>query len=216
MKKDIKRTDNKILPDTTELSKILKTEAEREVPVGKKGIHYPVFDTVIKLFSHYGLPTQIFTDDSLDIYQVHIKGRMLLDEIIAKILKKPMSDNEITLFNQAYDYLAEEDNPKKSDIIFVFGAKTPLRAEKAAELYHCGLGKRIMVSGGHPIYNQSRLPSEAKFYKEVLIKQEVPEDKIIVENKAITVPDNVYRSLNLLDKMGLDYKTIILINSPYT
>lgn len=216
MKKDVKRTNNKVLPDRAELSIILETEVERDVPTDKKGIHYPLFDTAIKLFSHFGLPTEIFIDDSLDIYHVHTQGRILLDEVLARIFEKSVQTIEVDLFNRAYDYLAEEDNPQESDIIFVFGSKTPLRAEKAGELYTKGLGKKVMVSGGSPIYIQNASQSEAQLYEEILLKHGVPETSIIKESKAITVPDNVRRSLNLLNEMKVPYQSMILVNSPYT
>ena len=37
----------------------------------------------------------------------------------------------------------------------------------------------------------------------------------MVERQAITLPDNVRRTLNLLDQKSFKYSSIILVNSPY-
>jgi uncharacterized SAM-binding protein YcdF (DUF218 family) len=118
------------------------------------------------------------------------------------------------LFDSAYEYLSEEDNLQASDFIFVFGAKTPLRAEKAAELYKKGLGENVVVSGGSPFYQ----PDEevgADRYRRILVENGVPQGQIISENRSITMPDNVRSSLNLLDNYGINPRSMILVNSPY-
>ncbi len=214
---DIKRTDNTLLPDSAELTKVLETEVDRPVPTNKIGVHYPEFTTVIDLFTHFGLDTGVFTDDSINIHQAVTIGRELLDKAVILMVETPPTQNSLRLFDAAYDYLAEEDDPKPSDIIFTFGAKTPLRAEKAVELYQEGLGRLVMASGGNPIYNsETDSQPEALRYRDIYIKGGVPEDTIILEDKAITVPDNVRRSLNLLDQLQVGFNSLILVNSPYS
>ena len=212
---NIQRINNINLPHKNELTSILQREAKREVPLNKITIHYPHFETIIALFSHYGLPTEIFTNNSINIYDVVTLGESLLNQFVDILNEKSLSIKETVLFDNAYDYLSEEDEPKKSDIIFVFGGKTLLRAEKAAELYKKGLGKKILISGGNPIYAKVNNNSEADCYKEVLLQQHIPPNDILLEDKSITVADNVRRSLNLLDERKINFKSIILVTSPY-
>jgi len=138
-----KREDNTQLPDKEELTKILETEVHRPIPSSKANLHYPEFESIIKLLSYFGLSIELFTNDSLDIHDVVTQGQVLINEAIRIINSKPVQEKEVILFNNVYDYLSEQDEPHKSDIIFVFGAKTSLRAEKAAELFVDSLGKKL-------------------------------------------------------------------------
>jgi len=208
----MKRTDNTQLPSTEELKQIVNKEVFRALPKGKESVHYPTFDTIINLFSHYGLPTDIFTNDSLDMYQVVAQGTELINQLLPHILSKP----HIELVNAVFEYLTEEDNPQKSDIIFVFGSQNSRRAPKAAELFKQGLAKKVMVSGASPHYVEEYHTSEAEIYKNQLIEDGVPSENIIVEPHAITMIDNVRRSLNLLDELNQKYASIILVNSNYS
>ena len=58
-----------------------------------------------------------------------------------------LSEEDIQVLNATYDYLSEEDIPEKSDLIFVFGSKTPLRIDKAVELYNQGVSEIIQSVG---------------------------------------------------------------------
>lgn len=208
------RFDRSILPDSAELARILEKESKRTVPEENQDIHFPQFDTAVKIFEHYGVSPEVFTDLSLKIGEVLTEGKKLLDELVQKILANPIDKDEIALFDAAYSYLSEEDIPQTSDMIFVFGAKTPLRAEKALELYRSKLAGKVMVSGGSPFYQPDE-EAGADRYKGILVSGGVPQEDIISENRSITMPDNVRSSLNLLDTLGTKPESMILVNSPY-
>lgn len=216
MNSPIKRTDNTLVPDSEELKVILEMEVTRSLPPEKEFIHYPNFKTIIALIERFGLPTEVFTDDSLDIYEVVDLGKDLTNRLANKVLKTLLTTEDIELFNNAYDYLSEEDIPEKSDLILVFGAKTPLRAKKAAEIYHKGLSNKILVSGSRPVYAKGDEELEADIYERILIAEGVKPKDIIKEDKAISLVDNVRRSLNLLDEIRFNYESLIVVNSPYT
>lgn len=211
---NMSRRDNTLLPADDELHSILSLEAERTPPHGKMTVHYPDFKAIIKLLEAYGLPTILFSDDTLDIHQVVQRGAKLIDVAVQHILHNLPCSEHVELLNGLYDYLSEEDRPHRSDLIFVFGAKTELRPLKAAELYGQGLAKKILVSGGASIY-ASNATTEAERYKELLISAGVAASDIVVEDKSITLPDNVRRSLNLCDAISLKPQSLILVNSPY-
>lgn len=203
-----------MLPDNNELSRILLAEEMRDIPAENLAMHFPDFLLFKKLLEYFQLSTDILDNNQLDIHQIVAEGSLLLDALIPKILTDPSEETK-QILNDIYDYLSEEDAPKKSDVIFVFGSPTPFRAIKAAELYNQQLSPVIIVSGGNPIYTSNHTDTEAARYKEILIGSDIPESAIITEDASITIPDNVRRSLNLLERRSSLPKSLTLVNSPY-
>jgi len=212
----MKRTDNTQLPNKDELVKILETEVSLPLLGSKQSIHYPEFSTFLAILEYLNLSGYLFTQNDFEIHQVVDDGRKLLDTMVTQILLDYFDSGLIQLLEEAYDYLSKEDLPKKSDLIFVFGAKTELRIQKAIELYRHGFGQKIMVSGKSPIYYNDHEYSEAERDKNIAIKAGVLESSIIVESQAITIPDNVRRSILQLEYLQIEPKSILLVNSPYT
>ena len=48
------------------------------------------------------------------------------------------------------------------------------------------------------------------------LEQGVPSDALILEKESITIPDNVKRTLNLLEEKSLPCQSFILVNSPFS
>ena len=48
---------------------------------------------------------------------------------------------------QIEDFIYIEDKPEKADVIFVPGNGYPQMAEKAAQLYRCGMAPKLLPSG---------------------------------------------------------------------
>lgn len=210
-----KRTNNVALPDSAELKQILETEVDFPVPADKQDVHYPRYATVQALLKTLQVGDAIFTDDTLSIEQVVAAGKTLTDTLVPKLLQADPS--ALTPhFNAMYDYLSESDTPEKSDVIFVFGAKTPLRAETAADLYHQSLAPQIVVSGGAPVYAEHTPQPEAEVYQHILLEHNIPTSAITIERRAITMADNVRRTLNQFEDQGYRPRSIILVNSPYS
>lgn len=215
----MKRDKFSQLPNSEELRTILEAEAKRNFPEGKEELHYFEFSPLIKLVEHFGVDTQILTStySKEDVGNKNLleKGKNIIEQLKSKILDKELSSEDIAVLNDVYDYLTEEDTPEKSDLIFVFGAKTLLRIEKAVELYKQEMSPKIVVSGKGPYYAENEI-TEAEIYAKIATENGVPEDSIIIEDASITIPDNVRSSLNLLDEKGISYDSVILVNSPYT
>ena len=212
----MKRSDNTRLPDHDELSEILEREEYRAVAAGKEDIHYPEFSTLVALLEKLDLPSSLFTEDVSSIHEAVAQGDLLLGQVISKLTGKELDDQTQGLLDDCYAYLAEEDTPQPSDLIFVFGGKTPSRPEVAAKLFHQGLAAEIWMSGGNAIYAQDITIPEAEIYAGIAVGLGVPEDAISIERTSITVPDNVRVTLNRLDEAGRDIKSLIIVNSPYT
>lgn len=208
--------DTTQLPGSDELKDIMDFEAKREVPLEKRDVHYPKFDAFLALLDHLQIAADFMCEDvSAETWLsggYQEKGDSLMQELIGKLMARGV--NELRpIFDTLYDYLSEEDVIKKSDAIFVFGGKTPLRAEKAVQLYRDGWSRKIIFSG-HGSYTGRSETSEAEKYREVAIAAGVPPEDILLETESITIPDNVRRSLNYFDEIGFTPKSLILVNSP--
>ena len=213
---DISRSDNSVLPGAAELSKILETEVFFPVAPGKEDIHYPEFETVICLLDELDLKSDVFTRDMADIHETVAEGQRVIDEVVAALTASKPTDRVVELLNGAYDYLSESDELKAADMIFVFGGKTPLRMEKAAQLYNDSFGSIVFISGGNPIYSGVNQMSEAERYYKIGSDAGIPKGKMILETNSITMPDNVRCSLLIMKSLPIDRESIILVNSPYT
>ena len=216
----MKRDNFSQLPNSAELQNILEAEIKRDIPKGKEESHYMDFSPLVKLAEHFGITANIvvldYTKEDVAQQDLFEKGKLLVEQLKEKLLGQELSPEDIEMCNAAYDYLAEEDAPEEADLIFVFGAKTPLRVEKAVELYQQGLAEKILVSGRNPGYAEKQSTTEAEVYAQIAIEKGVPAEAVIKEDQSITIPDNVRSSLNLLDTIGVQYGSILLVNSPYT
>lgn len=194
---------------------ISDAEEKRALLPERESIHFPNFETIKRIYDHYGLDTEIF--DAVDLPPQYIldTGGDQVESLVKRILGKELSNDENRLLSEAYRYLAEEDAPAPSDYIYVFGAKTPLRIEKAIELYQKGLAVKIIVSGRGPFYTEGNTSTEAELYAEFALKAGVPQQALIIEKESITIPDNVRRTLNLMDAQGMPYTSFVIVNSPY-
>lgn len=208
----MKRDNFTQLPTSAELQEILSKEVKRKLPKGKEEVHYFDFSPLLKLAKHFGLD-----DDTIVSPQASMESaKVFADKMREMILSRDLSLDDVKILNEVYDYLAEQDPLVKAGLIFVFGAKTPLRIERAIELYQEQFAEKLILSGRSPHYADAQALTEAETYAKIAEESGVPEEKIIIEKESITIPDNVRASLNLLDESKINYNSIILVNSPYT
>lgn len=111
------------------------------------------------------------------------------------------------------DYIFVSDEPEKVDAIFLPGGSHPELPEYAAELYHKGYAKRLIPSGGVSVkrdkwpgvrsnaekYNGD-YQSDCEFFIDVFVKNGVPIDAIIGEDKSGHTRDNAFLSKKSLTK----------------
>jgi uncharacterized SAM-binding protein YcdF (DUF218 family) len=211
------RKDNSQLPSMAEVHKIRTIEAKRPHASDVEGIYFAQFDAIIALLKAYGFSTAYF-DKAVSTHAVTPDDLKEFESVLGELAKKIASENEgekRALLDAAYDYLAEEDQPEKADIAIVLGGKSEERPRKAAELYKRGLFPKIVCAGSRPVYVDASGPSEAEIFRDILIKEGVPESAILMEKNSRTVPDNIRSVLNQLDEKKLSYARTILITSPY-
>ena len=100
------------------------------------------------------------------------------------------------------------------DVILIPGGSHPQLIQKAIELYQKGMAKYILVSGGEnrkiPDY-----PSEAEFLKSIAVKEGVPSEAVLCEEKARNTYENAVYSHEIIRDKHLDDKKVILVCKEY-
>ena len=116
-----------------------------------------------------------------------------------------------------------KDEPEKADVIFIPGSSNWVLAETAARLYKEGKAEKIMPSGMY-FYQFGRFmnervtderykgiyETEAEFLASVLIKNGVPEENVIKEERATNTYENAIYSKELLREMKFRIKSAII------
>jgi len=95
------------------------------------------------------------------------------------------------------------------DLLFVFGGSHPQIWETAAQAYHEGRAKQVLVTGGykpnatrHSSWNYGTTP-EAHVIRDQLIRLGVPKDVLIIEDRSTNSLENV-----LFAKKTVDFNRI--------
>ena len=101
---------------------------------------------------------------------------------------KNMTENIDVLAKKIWDYHHLHHTLEKADCIFVLGSHDLRVAEYSAQLFLKGYAPWIIFSGGiahhGDLLETSWNKTEAEIFAKRAIQQGVPEDKIIIENKA--------------------------------
>ena len=122
------------------------------------------------------------------------------------------------------NFIFVEDEPQKADAIFLPGGSHPEQPEYAVELYHKGYAKWLIPSGGVSV-KRDRWPGvrskadvyngnyqfDCEFLTDVFLKNGVPADAIIGENKSGHTRDNAFLSRMVVDEKGIEIKTAIIV-----
>lgn len=199
--------------DTAELQHITEREAKRPLIPHKRDLNLVDFQLAEKWLQYVNSPFNPFR--STNMSEVVDQANSIKESIGSLTLRLLQEENkEMTqLIQDINSYLGKEDPLEKSDFIFVFGGKTFGRIQTGVELWKAGWAPKIWISGGHPVYQESE--SEAIIFKRWAMEQGVPEDVIFIEPHSITIADNVRRSLNAMDEMGVIFSKMILVMGWY-
>lgn len=138
------------------------------------------------------------------------------------------NDRYTEFLKQAEAFVFAEKKPHRSDIIFVPGNGYPQMAEQAADLYKKGYAPFVLPSGRYSIVDKKfsgvlaraecykgEYETEWEFLRDVLIRNGVPEDGILREDKATFTYENAKYSRQVTDTMGLEVKHAILCCKTY-
>ncbi len=104
-----------------------------------------------------------------------------------------------------------------ADVILCFTSFDLSVSEYVAQLYLRGLAPVVLVSGKHAAAGLQETDwgmTEADKFAEVMVANDVPRDKIILETRAVNSGENVRYSYELLKGMGMVPRKIILAQKP--
>lgn len=87
--------------------------------------------------------------------------------------------------------------PEHADLVFVFGTRHPEPANMAANLVKCGIGHRVVLTGG-----SNRLTGivEATTHLEILLASGVPRECVILESASTNTSENVLFALPVIQQ----------------
>lgn len=131
-----------------------------------------------------------------------------------------MFDQEISdLARIIWDYHHMNQSLEKADVLFVLGGHDLRVPEYAAKLYTEGYAPFVLVSGGMA-HNDDLLKTgwdktEADMFKEVLVRDGVPSDKIILESEAKNTGDNFALGRKVFDEACVTFQSVVVVTKPY-
>jgi len=115
-----------------------------------------------------------------------------------------------------WNFLRLEEEPKKSDAIFVFGCAQRAVPQHAARLFHQGIAPVVLVSGSMGVTAAELFgKSESEVFKEELLASGVPEDRIFVDDKATNTGENILFGMKMLHRQGINPRALVFLSQPY-
>ena len=108
------------------------------------------------------------------------------------------------------------DNLVNTDAIFVFGSVNEKNAQHAGELFKKEKSQKIIISGGIGTAKKdpSGFPSEAMYYRDILLGMGISDDFMILEEESTNSLENVLYSMKKLKELDIDVQTLILVAYP--
>lgn len=116
-----------------------------------------------------------------------------------------------------WDYLNINNKIVPSDVIIICGGHDLSVAREAVRLYQNHFAPIIVVSGGieREIFGKSKKALEADIIGKIIVEDGVPAKDVILEREAKNTGENLDYSEKLLDRLGVDFKRVIMIQKPY-
>jgi len=197
------------LPSADELLEILQNESPR------KAIRFDFLSNHPSIFrAHHQLTQLASSDDSW----IENYPKIPLDQLVHQINQNHSTltqyivntKGQESLYKKLYESLTSQEYLSSSKAIFVFGAASNARVERAIELYKDGVASKIILSGNRPFYSKAA-ESEAVRMSKVAIEKGVPANDLLLEEASITIPDNIKRTLDLLETMDWQPSSITVI-----
>lgn len=124
------------------------------------------------------------------------------------------------------DFVFDSDEPERSDVIFVPGNAYPQMAERAARLWRAGYAPWVVPSGKYSVVKgrfegpvcgdyAGEYETEADFLAEVLRRNGVPDEALLLEREATFTYENAVYSEQLLRARGIFPKRAIICCHAY-
>jgi len=115
-----------------------------------------------------------------------------------------------------WDFMHMNMKPENADVIVGFGCYDEDIPRRCAELYHQGCAPFVCFSGGLG-RNTANLwsKSEAERFAAIAIREGVPEERIILEDKSTNSAENLLFTPKVLAEAGVKAEKIIAVHKPY-
>jgi len=129
------------IPSFLELQKILNAESKRTVPKTKIDKKYFTLTSIDQLYTFFGLDNKFNKITKVSEFLKWSEESKV--ELINRLQNMNISPPLLSLLNDCYDYLSEDDDTKKiaADTIFVFGSASSLRIERQLNYFNRELVK---------------------------------------------------------------------------
>lgn len=112
-----------------------------------------------------------------------------------------------------WDYMVLNQPINKCDIIIGCGCSNRDIPVKCAELYKKGYAPKILFAGGFgKITKDEFAQTEAEIYKDIALKNGVPESDILLETKSTNTGDNFRFANKILKENNIDAKKILIVH----
>lgn len=103
---------------------------------------------------------------------------------------------------------------QSADAIFTLCSFDLRVAHRAVDLFNCGRGQYLIFSGGYGELTSNLFNKpEAEVFADVALKRGVPKEKVILETESTNTGENVCFTYELLQKMGLRPRRMILVQT---
>ncbi len=124
-----------------------------------------------------------------------------------------------SLLQTLWDYMLVRHELRPADCIFVLGSYDIRVADYAIALFKDGYAPWLLFSGGVVQRNATLKifwdTTEAEHFARLAMTKDVPSERILIENQSANTGENFRYSRQLLDSLGLDFRSFILVQKPY-
>jgi len=108
----------------------------------------------------------------------------------------------------------------KADLLLVLGSRDDRVANYAAQLVRRSIAPRCLVSGGAAHSNDLLATAwleetEAEHFANIMKDDEVDDELMLIEDRAVNTGENVRYSYELLKKAGIPIQAILIVTKPY-
>ncbi len=119
----------------------------------------------------------------------------------------------------AWDYMRLVHPPQPADAILVLGSFDPHAAVHAASLWKAGLAPVIIMSGGIAhrggVLDTGWDRSEARVFADVAIGEGVPQEAILLEERAQNTGDNFVFGVAIAEQANIQPNRLLVVAKPY-
>ena len=130
--------------------------------------------------------------------------------------KLKLTEDTLKHLQVLWDYLKLNQSLSKSDLLLVAGSHDLRIAGKAVELYKEGYAPIILFSGGFGTITKDLWKEpEAIVFSNIAIKNGVPKENLLIEDKARNTGENITLSYELLKRDEKLPKTVVLLTKPF-